>query len=85
MNNLPSPQPLQAQHIYVGSTKETIGTLINGSAKEIWLQALTNELGRLAQGVDNIKGTNTLQFVKKEDIPKTKKLLTPMLSAIIDH
>ena len=37
--------------------------------KEIWERSLANELGRLSQGARDIKGTNTIFFIKKSDIP----------------
>jgi len=38
-----------------------------------WNPSMANEIGRLAQGIGNrIKGTNTIQFIKKEAIPKNK-------------
>ena len=40
--------------------------------KEIWEKALSNELGRLAQGVREIKGTDTIFFIKKSEIPKDR-------------
>ena len=73
-NNQPNHNKMSAQHIYAGATKETIDTLLKGQNKTIWQQALTNELGRLAQGIDKITGTNTLQFIKKESIPKNNKI-----------
>ena len=74
-NNQPSESTkLQAQHIYTGSNKETIDTLIAGPTKEIWQQALANEIGRLAQGIGDIKGTNTLCFIPKNEIPNNKKI-----------
>ena len=34
-----------------------------------WTKSLANELGRLAQGVRDIKGTNTIFFIPKSEIP----------------
>ena len=48
--------------------------MLQGNKKDIWEKALANELGRLAQGIDNINGTNTLSFIPKEEIPKTNKI-----------
>ena len=31
---------------------------------------MANELGRLAQGIRDVKGTNTITFIKKSEIPK---------------
>jgi hypothetical protein len=38
--------------------------------KEVWNRSTADEFGRLAQGIGGrIKGTNTMQFVNKKDIP----------------
>jgi len=40
-----------------------------------WNPSMANEIGRLAQGIGNrIKGTNTIQFIKKDTIPKNKTI-----------
>ena len=46
------------------------------TTKQIWLRALNNELGRLANGykVNGVIGTNTLRFIKKEDVPLGRKI-----------
>ncbi len=35
---------------------------------EVWLEAMCKELGRLAQGWSNNKGTDTIQFMTHEEI-----------------
>ena len=38
--------------------------------KEKWSKLLANEFGRLANGVGGrIKGTNTIKFIQKRDVP----------------
>ena len=37
--------------------------------KKIWAKSFTNELGRLAQGIREITGTDTIHFIRKEEIP----------------
>ena len=42
---------------------------------DTWVTSLSNELGRVMKGVgDRIKGTDTMEFVKKSEIPKHKKV-----------
>ena len=42
-------------------------------SKELWIKSFANELGRLAQGVvDREKGTDTIKFIKKSQVPKHK-------------
>ena len=36
--------------------------------KEVWTQAMCKELGRLAQGFGDKKGTNTIFYMTKEEI-----------------
>ena len=49
--------------------------LIKGKDKIIWERGMSNELGRLAQGVGTRMphGTNTIKFVKFKDVPKNKR------------
>ena len=39
-----------------------------------WKPSVSNELGRLAGGIRNIKGNNAVKFVPKSTIPKNKKV-----------
>ena len=42
--------------------------------KEAWDKSKANEFDRLAQGIGGrIKGTNTIVFIKEEDIPKERQ------------
>lgn len=41
--------------------------------REQWLKSLANELGRLSQGIRDIKGTNTIFFIPKSDIPPERR------------
>ena len=41
--------------------------------KELWERSLATELGRLAQGIRNIKGTNTIYFIPKSEIPLNRQ------------
>ena len=40
--------------------------------RDIWSTSLANELGRLAQVILNVKGTNTIFFISKSEIPKDR-------------
>ena len=37
--------------------------------QDIWTKSFSNELGRLAQGIRNISGTNTIDFIPYSDVP----------------
>ena len=38
--------------------------------RERWMRSLANKLGRLSQGICNVKGTNTIYFIPKSEIPQ---------------
>ena len=38
------------------------------------MHSYANELGRLAQGIRNIPGTNTIKFIRKDQVPKGTKV-----------
>ena len=40
--------------------------------KDTWERSLANELGRLAQGIRDVKGTNTITFMPESEAPGTK-------------
>eukprot|EP00804_Cyclotella_cryptica_P005738 CCRYP_000080-RC/>CCRYP_000080-RC protein AED:0.27 eAED:0.24 QI:0/0/0/1/0.33/0/4/0/743 len=40
--------------------------------REIWSRSYANELGRLTNGIRDIPGTNTMQYIRKRDIPKDR-------------
>ena len=63
---------LVAHHIYQpNSKKETIDTLLQGSNRLLWLQSLSNERGRLAQGNDKgVLATSTIYFVTQQEVPQ---------------
>ena len=38
------------------------------------MHSYSNELGRLSQGIRNIPGTNTIKFIRKDQVPKGRKV-----------
>jgi hypothetical protein len=40
--------------------------------KPIWEQAFTNELGKLAQGIRNVKGTDTIAFMFASEVTRNR-------------
>ena len=40
--------------------------------KEMWTRSYANELGRLTNGIRDIPGTKTMQYIHKKDIPKDR-------------
>lgn len=75
-------QNLQAQqifsqphvmHIYDENGKRmNIDKLLQKDPKT-WKPSVSNELGRLADGIRNIKGTNTIRFIPKHMVPQNAK------------
>ena len=47
--------------------------LRNPKYRELWGKSYTKELGRLAQGIPGMKGTDTIVFIKYEDIPLDRR------------
>ena len=52
--------------------KQSLDKLLQGPTKQIWQKALTNELGRLAQGINNVNGNDVVDFISYKDVPKNK-------------
>ena len=65
-----------ANHIFDPSgKKQTLDSLLQGPTKAIWQRSASNEFGRLAQGNNHgVKGTNTIQFISKQDLPPDQKI-----------
>ena len=38
--------------------------------RDVWMHSFANELGRLTQGMYNIKGTDTIEFIPLSSVPK---------------
>ena len=60
---------------------ETIDSLLAGNNATTWTKSLSNEWGRLGQGLhkqrqqnDSIKGNNTIYFIKPREVPKDRKV-----------
>ena len=55
--------------------------------KEIWIQSLSNDLGRLAQGVvTRIEGPNTIFFISKSKVPAGRTVTyVSLVSTIRPH
>ena len=42
-----------------------------GDHSDSWCKAVGNELGILANGIDNqVRATNTIEFIRKGEVPK---------------
>lgn len=65
----------QINHIFTSDgTKESIDSLLKGPTAEICQQSLTNELGRLAQGIGSITGNDCVDFIHKSEVLPNKKV-----------
>ena len=50
--------------------------ICKGSDHKIWKRSFANELGQLDQGIRNIKGTDTIHFIPKSNVPFGEKIVT---------
>ena len=55
-----------------GQALEYQDLIKNEKYRDTWSTSLANELGRLAKGIRDIKGTNTIYFTLKSDIPQDR-------------
>ena len=72
-------------HIFNETTgkKETLDTLLAGQYHDIWNRSLSNELGRLTNGIRDIKGTQTMFFIHKDQVPKGR--VATYLNPVCDY
>ena len=56
-----------------GELMEMRQLLQNPKYREVWGKSYTKELGRLAQGVPGTKGTDTIVFIKYDEIPLDRR------------
>merc|ERR1711966_548503 len=56
----------------MGRSLEYRDLLKDPELRDTWSKSLANELGRLAQGIRDIKGTNTIFFIPKNEIPQDR-------------
>eukprot|EP00957_Ditylum_brightwellii_P208281 15356654-Ditylum_brightwellii.AAC.1 len=71
------PHPALVAHLIfdVHGKKESINDLLQDNMNNTWLTYTGNELGRLADGIPgHVEGSNTIAFIKKNAIPKGKKV-----------
>jgi hypothetical protein len=45
----------------------------NPAPKTVWKTSFSNKIGRLLQGIRELKGTNTCFFIKKSQVPTNKQ------------
>ena len=63
-------------HVYDNNgRRETINSILFGVDRKNWEHSMSNKLGRLAQGNKHgVKATDTMKFIKQEDVPKNNKV-----------
>ena len=67
-----TPSLASAFHVYNPDSgkKESLDSLLMGPERDRWLQAASNEFGRLAQGNKyGVTATDTIDFIHQYDIP----------------
>ena len=84
---------LDPEHVVNGVvhpvTKETITKykkLINDPIlRDTWLEGMCKELGRLAQGYGDVKGTNTVRFMSLDEIKNIPKDRVVTYAIVVDY
>ena len=66
-------KPIQLPIKFSGVAQE-YKHLIKGPERKIWEILFENNMGQLAQGIRGVKGTNTVMFIPKYQVPKDKKV-----------
>ena len=61
-------------HIFENGQRQTLDQLLQGHQKDTWRQAISNELGRLSQGVNSIQGNDVIEFISNGQVPPNKKV-----------
>ena len=56
-----------------GKTMENRDLMKKPDLKALWEHSLATELGKLTQGIRDIKGTTTIYFTPKSDIPHNRR------------
>ena len=85
-NTPPSYKHLAAQHLFANNISQNLLHIFDTAGKKlsidrllednplIWGRALSNEIGRLSQGINNIVGNNAMDFIPRSQIPAGKKV-----------
>ena len=69
-----------------GQLMEMRHLLINPKYKELWGKLYTKELARLAQGIPGVsKGTNTIIFIKRNEIPADRHCNTTYTRVCVNY
>ena len=56
-----------------GNSMEYRDLIKSAKHKVVWERALANKLGRLAQGIRDVEGTNTIEFIRRKEIPQERQ------------
>ena len=71
-------------HHITGKQMEYRDLIKDPHYRDDWLRSAANELGNLAQGVGNrVKGTNTIFFIHKHQVPKGRTVTFPRIVCTI--
>ena len=62
-----------AFHIYDDEDKKIHTDTILKTDPTIWGRSVSNEFGRLAQGVRNVEGNDVIEFIKKVVVTRNKR------------
>ena len=64
------------QHIFdENGNKQGLDDLLTGQNSAIWKRSISNELGRLSDGIPGrVRGTKAIKWIYKKDVPSNKKV-----------
>ena len=61
------------RHLVCRHQLEYRGLIKRHEFRECWMRSLAKELGRLSQGIHDVKGTNTIYFIPTSEIPQDRR------------
>ena len=94
-NKLSNPKSTAAKYILAQHVMDKMNHVFDEKGKKktldrlliddisTWGKSLSNELGRLSQGIRNITGNNAMTFIKKNEVPLGKKVA--YANMVCDH
>ena len=69
-----TPREANSVTHHISGVDQEYRHLIKGPERKMWERSFANKLGQLAQGIREVKGTNTVIFIPKSKVPKDKKV-----------
>ena len=64
----------QVSHIYSDTGRKMSVDALLAKDPDVWAPSVSNEIGRLAQGIRNVAGNDAMVFIHKHEVPHNKKV-----------